>query len=211
MSAGAIMALATVAGLMLMVAGGSVLFWMAPPGAPDSVTAARLAEGSSANIVYALTVLASCALIAPVLLVLAMRLHPLRPTGTMVGAVLFGLGLVLECVGTMGSLARLPVAARAAAGDAGALMLFQALTVQYLAVDFSGVGLLYIAGIVYAVALWMVHRPTFWLLVASTALLFLGFAIPSLALPFLAASIVVYGLAYVLLGLVAVRLEVARP
>ena len=51
MSAGAIMALATVAGLMLMVAGGSVLFWMAPPGAPDSVTAARLAEGSSANIV----------------------------------------------------------------------------------------------------------------------------------------------------------------
>ena len=49
------------------------------------------------------------------------------------------------------------------------------------------------------------------MLVASTVLLILGFAVSRLALPFLAASIVVYGVAYVSLGVVTVRLKVARP
>lgn len=207
MSARLIIVLAASAGLLLAIAGVSVLFWMAPIGAPDVVAAAALAAGSGANVLYAMAVLVSSVLLAPVLLVLTMRLYSVRPAGALVGVALFGFGLVLECVGTMGSLARIPVTARAAAGDPGALGLFQALTVQYLATDFAGVALLYVGGIVYAGTLWRVHRATSWMLIASTVLLFLGFAVATLALPFLAASIVVYGAAYALLGIVAVRLE----
>lgn len=210
-SARAIIALAVVSGLLLAIAGASVPTWMAPPGGADAGAAARLAESPIANLVYVLAVFASCALFAPVLIVLTMRLHRLRPTGALVGAAVFGFGLLLESAATTGSLARLTMAADAAAGDVVALALFQTLTVQYLAVDFAGVGLIYVAAVVYAVTLWRVHRATSWALIVSTALLFLGFAVSPLALPFLAASIVVYGVAYVLLGVVAVRLEVARP
>ncbi len=58
--------------------------------------------------------------------------------------------------------------------------------------------------IIYAVALWRLHWPSSWLLLASLVLFVLGFLavllLPAISTFLSAASIVVYGVAYIALG-----------
>ncbi len=99
----------------------------------------------------------------------------------------------------------------AAKGDPLGIKFYQTLTLQYLAVDFSGVGLVYVAAVIYAVALWRLHRISSVLLISSTLLLLIGFSalpfVPSMSATISAGSIVVYGVAYVALGHSAVKLK----
>jgi hypothetical protein len=213
MSARLIMILAILAGFFLIMAGVTFLLWQPPSSTTGSTVAmaAHLAEHQTANLLYVISVYLSGVLFLPALLMLTIRLYSKRPNAAIVAGMLFGLGYTLEMVATLASLAQWVVAVpEAAQGDPLGIKLFQTLTLQYLAVDFSGVGLVYVAAIIYAVALWRLHRAASSLLLTSTGLLVIGFAtvplFPSLSSIFIAGSILIYGLAYIALGQVAVEL-----
>jgi len=208
MSARLITVLAVLAGLLLIVAGVTIPLWMAVAGIGDVQAAQILWDNQVANYLYTITVFLSCVLMAPVILVLSFRLYPSRRDFAVLGGVLFLFGLVLEAVGTMSSLARWPVAIpQALTGDATGLALYRTLTRLYLAVDFSGVALIYVAAIIYTIGLWRLHRLSAYLLVVSTALLVIAFGVPALySTLVLAGSIVVYGVAYGALGQAAIQL-----
>jgi hypothetical protein len=207
------MILAILAGFFLVIAGVTFLLWQPPSSTTGSTVAlaAHLAEQQTANLLYVVSVFLSGVLFLPVILILTIRLNSKRPNAAIVAGTLFGLGYTLEIVATLASLAQWAIAVpEAAQGDPLGIKLLQTLTLQYLAVDFSGVGLVYVAAIIYAVALWRLHRAASSLLVASTCLFVIGFAVfplfPSLSSMIIAGSIVVYGLAYITLGQVAVNL-----
>ncbi len=213
MSARLIMVLAILAGFLLIIAGVTFLLWQPPSSATGSTIAmaAHLAEQQTANLLYVVSVYLSGVLFLPVILTLTIRLYSKRPNAAIVAGTLFGLGYTLEIVATLASLAQWAMAVpEAARGDPLGIKLLQTLTLQYLAVDFSGVGLVYVAAIIYAVALWRLYRATSSLLLASTGLFVIGFAVfplfPALSSTIIAGSIVVYGLAYITLGQVTVNL-----
>jgi hypothetical protein len=206
------MILAILAGFFLIVAGVTFLLWQPPSSVTGSTfaMAAHLAEHQAANLLYVISVYLSGALFLPVLLMLTIRLYSKRPNAAIIAGSLFGLGYTLEIVATLASLAQWAIAVpEAARGEPLGVKIFQTLTLQYLAVDFSGVALVYVAAIIYAVALWRLHRAASSLLLTSTGLLVIGFAVvslfPALSLTIIARSIVVYGLAYIALGQVTVN------
>ncbi len=206
--------LALFAGVSLIVAGVTIPLWMATPGIGDVQAAQILSDNQVANWIHALTVLLSCVLIAPVIVMLCVRLYRPRPALALFGGTTFLLGLVLEAVGTMSSLARHGGAmVGAAEGNLVWLTLYRSLTTLYLAVDFSGVALIYVAGLLLAVALWRLHRLASYLLGLSIILLVVAGLVPAFfSLTVLAGSITVYGLAYGSLGYAAVDApRTARP
>ena len=214
MSARLIVILAILAGFFLIIAGVTFLLWQPPSSATGSTIAmaAHLAEQQTANLLYVVSVYLSGVLFLPVIVMLTIRLYSKRPNAAIVAGTLFGLGYTLEIVATLASLAQWAMAVpEAAQGDPLGIKLLQTLTLQYLAVDFSGVALVYVAAIIYAVALWRLHRAASLLLLSSTGLFVIGFAVfplfPALSSMITAGSIVVYGLAYIALGQVAVNLE----
>ena len=206
--------LASIAGFFLAVAGVTFYFWQPPNSTAGSVIAmaAHLSDHRGANLLYVISVFLSVVLILPVVLMLSLRLYTRRPNAAIVAGSLFVFGNILEAVATLASLSQWAFAVpEAAKGDALGINLYQTIALQYLAVDFSGVGLIYIASIIYAVALWELHRPSSWLLIISIGLLIIGFAavpvVPSISPILTAGSIVVYGLAYGSLGHLAGKLK----
>ena len=214
MSARPLTVLAVVAGLLLILAAVTVPLWMAAPGIGDVQAAQILWDNQMANFTYAVAVLLSCVLITPVIVTLTTRLHAVRPGYAVLTGSVFLFGLVLEAAGTMASLSRWAGAITGTlSGDALWLAIYQSLTMLYLAVDFSGVALIYVAAALYVVALWPLHRPSAYALTASIALLIVGFLLPGFySTAVLAVSISVYGLAYAALGFAAASLAASvRP
>ena len=213
MSSKLTMLLASIAGFFLALAGVTFFFWQPPSGAAGSVVAmaAHLSDHQAANLLYVVSVFLSVVLILPVILLLSLRLYTRRPNAAIAAGSLFVFGNILEGVATLASLSQWAFAVpEAAKGDPLGIKIYQTITFQYSAVDFSGVGLIYVAAVVYGVALWRVHRLSSWLLLISTGLLIIGFAavsvVPSISPILTAGSIVVYGMAYVALGRAAVKL-----
>jgi Ca2+/Na+ antiporter len=207
------MILASAAGFFLAIAGVAFFFWQPPGNAAGSVEAmaAHLSDHQGTNVLYVVSVFLSIVLILPVVLILSIRLYARRPTAAVVAGSLFVFGNVLEALATLASLSQWAFAVpEAAKGDNLGIRLYQTLTFQYLAVDFSGVGLLYVAAVIYAVTLWRVHRSSSWFLIISIGLLIMGFvAVPiasSISPLLTSGSIIVYGMAYVALGRTAVKL-----
>ena len=214
MSSRSVMLLAAFAGFFLALAGVTFLLWQPPSSATGSVEAmaVHLCDHQEANIVYAISVFLSVILILPVILILTFRLYPKHPNGAIVAGSFFVLGSILETVATLGSLSQWAFAVpEASKGNPLGITLYQTLNVQYLAVDFSGVGLIYVAAVIYAFILWRLHRPSSTLLLLSVGLLFMGFAavpiIPSIGSFITAGSIVLYGITYVALGKAAIKLK----
>jgi hypothetical protein len=214
MSSRLTMLLASIAGFFLALAGATFFVWQPPSSGAGSIVAmaAHLTDQQGANILYVISVFLSVVLILPVAVLLSIRLYAQRPNTAIVAGSLFVFGNVLEAAATLASLSQWAFAVpEAAKGDPLGMTLYQTLTFQYLAVDFSGVGLIYVAAVVYAVALWRVHRPSSWLLMISTGLLIIGFAavpvVPSISPILTAGSIVVFGMAYVALGHLAGTLK----
>ena len=206
--------LASIAGFFLAVAGVTFYFWQPPNSTAGSVIAmaAHLSDHRGANLLYVISVFLSVVLILPVVLMLSLRLYTRRPNTAIVAGRLFVFGNILEAVATLASLSQWAFAVPdAAKGDALGINLYQTIALQYLAVDFSGVGLIYVAAVVFAVALWKMHRPSSWFLIISTGLLIIGFAavliVPSISPILTAGSIFVYGMAYVALGHLAGKLK----
>ena len=207
------MILASAAGFFLAIAGVAFFFWQAPGSAAGSVEAmaAHLSDHQGTNLLYVVSVFLSIVLILPVVLILSIRLYARRPTAAIVAGSLFVFGNVLEAVATLASLSQWAFAVPdAAEGNTLGMKMYQTLTIQYLAVDFSGVGLLYVAAVIYTVTLWRVGRSSSWFLMISTGLLIIGFAavpvVPSISPLLTSGSIIVYGMAYVALGRTAVKL-----
>ncbi len=214
MSSRLVMILAVLAGFFLAIAGVTFLLWQPPSTAAASTVAAaaHLSSHQTANLLYVISVFLSGVLFLPVILILSIRLYSKRPNAAIVAGGLFGLGTTLEIVATMASLSQWVFAVpEAAKGDPLGIKLYQTLNLQYLAVDFGGVGLIYVAAVIYAATLWRLHRASSILLLISIALLLVGFIavplVPSISSIITSGSIVLYGVAYVALGRATVRLE----
>jgi hypothetical protein len=208
------MILSALAGFFLAMAGVTFLLWQPPSSAVGTVVAmaTHLSDHQETNFLYVISVFLSVVLFLPIILILTIRLYPKRPNGAIIAGSFFVLGSILETVAMLASLSQWTFAVPdAATGDPFGIKIYQTLTLQYLAVDFSGVGLIYVAAVIYAVVLWKLHRASSVLLVSSTLLLLIGFAIlpflPSASSTISAGSIVVFGGAYVTLGHSAVRLN----
>lgn len=206
--------LASIGGFFLAMAGVTFFFWQPPGIAAGSVIAiaAHLSDHQVASFLYVICVFLSAVLILPVVLILSIRLYSRRPNAAIVAGCLFVFGNILEAVATLASLSQWAFAVPdAAKGNTLGIRMYQTITFQYLAVDFSGVGLVYVAAVIYAVALWKVHRPSSWLLIISTGLLLTGFTavpfVPSVSSLISSGSIVVYGAAYISLGRAAVTID----
>lgn len=213
MSSRLVTILAVLAGFFLAIAGMTFLIWQPPSDAASSIVAIAtyLSTHQMANFLYVISVLLSGVLFLPVILILTIRMYREHPNASIVASSLFGLGSILEITATMASLSQWAFAVpEAAQGDPLAIKLYQTLNVQYLAVDFTGVGLVYVAAVIYAAALWNIHRTSSMLLLVSIGLLLVGFAamplVPSIGPAITAGSIVVYGAAYIALGRAAVIL-----
>ncbi len=214
MSSRLLMLLAVLAGFFLATSGVTFLLWQPPSTVAGSTVAAaaHLSDHRMANLLYVLSVFLSCVLFLPVILDLTIRLYSKRPNAAIVAGGLFGLGTALEIVATMASLSQWVFAVpEATKGDPLGITLYQTLNLQYLAVDFGGVVLIYGAGVIYATTLWRLHRASSMLLLTSTGLLLIGFIavplVPPISSVIMAGSIVVYGVAYVTLGRATVGLE----
>ena len=214
MSSRLIMVLAVLAGFFLVLAGVTFLLWQSPSSVAGSVEAmaVHLSDHQKANFLYVISVFLSVVLILPVIVTLTIRLYPKRPNGAIIAGSFFVLGSILETVATLASLSQWAFAVpEASKGDPLGITLYKTLNFQYLAVDFCGVGLIYVAAVIYAFVLWKWHPPSSILLLLSIGLLFIGFAavpiIPAISSFITAGSIVFYGIAYVALGRVAVKLE----
>ncbi|NPV09012.1 MAG: hypothetical protein HPY83_13745 [Anaerolineae bacterium] len=201
--------LALFAGLALIVAGLTVPVWMASPGIGDIQAAQILYDSQAFHWLYVITVIVSCVLIAPVIVLLAVRLYPLRPELSLVGASAFLLGLILEAAGSASSLARFGGAVTGAMeADPLWISIYHSLTSLYLAVDFAGVALIYVAGVLLALALWRHHLISSILLLLAAVVFVVALFLPSFYSTFtLAGSIVIFGLAYGALGYATADLD----
>lgn len=205
MSARLIMALAALAGFFLIISGLTFMLWQESLSSTTDSTVP-----TAAILLYAISVCLSTVLLLPVILMLSIRLYSKRPNSAIIAGTFLGLGCILDTVATLASLGRTIAMPKDAQGDPLGNELFQSLTIQYLAVDSGAVGLVYVAAIIYAIDLWRLHRVASSLLLTSTGMIMIGFLIsplsPSLSSITAAGSIVVYGLAYIALGHVAVYL-----
>jgi hypothetical protein len=204
----AIIAMSWIAGAALCVAGIAFLHGAATSNDADAgAQIAQLVRSQTWNFVYVAAVYVCYALFIPVIVVLTIRLHAARPAGSVSAGSLFCLGGAVEMAATLASMGRWAYAIpRGAQGDASAVGLFQTLTTQFLILDFAGVALVYAAGVLYAIMLWRIHRPTSCLLLLSTALLVVGIPASAVAsdvgMVLSMLSILVYAAASVCLGYV---------
>lgn len=194
--------LALFAGLALIVAGVTVPVWMASADIGTIQAAQILYDNQVAHWLYVATVLVSCLLIVPVIVLLAVRLYPLRPALALIGGTTFLFGLALEATGTVSSLARFTGAVTGAMqAEPLWIAIYHSLTTLYLAVGFTGVALIYVAGIILAVALWPYHRLSAILLAVAVVTFIIAFFLPSFYSTIgLGVSIGILGLVYGALG-----------
>ncbi|HEX2912465.1 MAG TPA: hypothetical protein VH186_16775 [Chloroflexia bacterium] len=210
-----VMVLASLAGIFLAVAG--ILFPVVVfPQAANSIELARhLSNNQFLSLVYVGAILLSNLLIAPVLLLLSLRLYPLKPAIALSAGVVAGTALMLETVAVLLSLARWTWAIPSAASDPAAAKMFETLQSLWLFVDLPGAVLFYCAAVIYAAGVWKLHVFSAWSLAASTGLFLLGGLLTPLSALVgaitCAVSIIVYGLAYFALGDLTIALEANTP
>jgi hypothetical protein len=206
--------LAGTAGVLLITA-GLLAPWTALHQEGTSVALAQyLADHQATGVTYGLAVLLSNALVAPVFIVFLRRLGSRHFKVAAMVAPVLALGLVLESIAVVIWLALWPVAIPGtAAGDSMAIGLFDTLRFLFLGFDLPGASLFSIAAVVLARAVWDEDRHLAGSLATSVALFVVSAVVAiawQAAASFLvAASIVVYGDAYVRLGQAATRMNIS--
>lgn len=212
----AIVILSILSGIFLCMAG--VTFWIWQPSPIQSDIAQQIAHLSQYNVVHFLyigSVYLCYTLFLPVIVFLTIALYTRYPIGSILAGSLFCLGGVIELIATLASLGRWIYAVpHGLKGDIVAIGLFKTLTLQFIALDFGGVILVYAAALVYAILMWNIHRLTSYALLLSTALLITDIPVaallPSLAILLPTLSIIIYSFACPGLGYIAARLIDSR-
>ena len=207
-------------GLALIIAGLTVPLWMASPGIGVIQAARILQENRWYHWAYGALVPLSAAFMAPVVVLLAVRLYRRRPGPALIGAGAFLLGLVLETVGVLLSLVRFGAAAGGlnagiSAAVAGAMQddpawmpLYLTLTDAYQVFELAGVVLVFLGGLTLALSLWRRQWLPSALMLVSTVTFLAALFVPAIWLTALmAASFVVLGLAYGAFGYATARLN----
>lgn len=220
MSARATRLLALLGGLALIVAGLTVPSWFASPGIGVVQAAQILYDNQVLHLIYVIGLLSSAVCMAPVIVLLAVRLYRRRPGPALLGAGAFLFGLVLETLGALVSLARLgigvsfPEAAYAGAASAVInedptwLPLYLSLTATFQITELIGVILVFVGSIALAAALWRRRWYPAAFVAPSVTIFVVALFVPGIWMTtVMAGSFVVLGGAYGAFGYATARLN----
>jgi len=220
MSARATRYLALFGGLAIIVAGLTVPQWLASPGIGVVQAAQILHDNRVLHWIYVIGVLLSAVSLAPVVILLAIRLYRRQPGPALLGAGAFVFGLVLEVLGALVSLARLGVGtnlpeaefsgavAAVMSADTTWLPLYLSLTSTYQLLELSGVILVFVGALALSAALWRRRWVPLAFTVPAIVLFVLALFVPGLWLTtVMAAAFAVLGGAYGAFGYATARLN----
>lgn len=220
MSARATRFLALFGGLAVIAAALTVPLWLASPGVGVVQAAQILHDNRVLHWLYVIGVLISGVCMAPVVVLLAVRLYRRKPGPALLGAGAFLFGLMLEAIGALVSLARLGVgtsfaeatytnpAAAVMNADTTWLPLYLSLTATYQLTAAAGVVLVFVGATVLSGFLWRRQWIPVALVVPAVLIFIIALFVPGVWLTtVMAASFVVLGLAYGAFGYATARLN----
>ncbi len=220
MSARATRFLALLGGFAVIAAALTVPSWLASPGVGVVQAAQILHDNRVLHYLYVSGVLLSGVCMAPVVVLLAVRLYRRQPGPALLGAGAFLFGLVLEAMGGLVSLARLGVgvsfpeaaysspAAAVMNGDTASLPLYLSLSATYQLAAAAGAVLVLVGAVVLAAFLWRRQWVPIALVVPAVLIFIAALFVPGAWLTtVMAASFVVLGLAYGAFGYATARLN----